>query len=290
MAEALFRAERRLKEGGVPSPADDVELLAAAALGTDRAGLAASLRAPMPAGAAEHLAQLAERRARREPVQHLLGEWEFLGYPLHVDGRALIPRPETEELAEAVLARLPADRPLLLADVGTGSGCLALALALRLPRARVIALDLSEEALSLARENCHRHGLEDRVELLRSDLLEALRPEPRLDAIVSNPPYVADREHEGLPPEVRDHEPRLALTSGPEGLDATHRLLEQAPSRLRPGGLIALECAFTRAEPVRRRLEEGEFERVELLDDLSGIPRLALARRRAPVATLPETP
>ena len=137
----------------------------------------------------------------------------------------------------------------------------------------------TNEALSLARENRDRHGLENRVELLRSDLLGSLRPEPLLDAVVSNPPYVADGEHEGLPPEVRDHEPRLALTSGAEGLDATLRLIEQAPSRLRPGGLIALECAFTRAEPVRRQLEEGGFEQVELLDDLAGVPRLALARR-----------
>jgi release factor glutamine methyltransferase len=128
------------------------------------------------------------------------------------------------------------------------------------------------------------------VELLHSDLLEGLRPEPRLDAIVSNPPYVADGEHEGLPPEVRDHEPRLALTSGPSGLDATHRLLEQAPARLRVGGLIALECAFTRAEPVRRRLEEGGFDRVELLDDLAGIPRIAVARKAEPYLPPSEQP
>jgi release factor glutamine methyltransferase len=279
VAEALLRAEGRLREGGVPSPEADAELLAAWALGTDRAGLAAGLRDPMPHAAAERLAEVVGRRARREPVQHLVGEWEFLGYALRTDARALIPRPETEELAEAVLARLPSGRPLLLADVGTGSGCLAIALALRLPKARVIALDLSEEALSLARENRDRHGLAGRVELLRSDLLEALRPEPRLDAIVSNPPYVAEDEHEGLPPEVREHEPRLALTSGAEGLDATRRLVAGAPARLRPGGLIALECAFTRAEPVRRQLEEGGFEQVELLDDLAGVPRLALARR-----------
>jgi release factor glutamine methyltransferase len=240
------------------------------------------LQQPMPAAAEETLAALVARRARREPVQHLVGEWEFLGYPLCTDGRALIPRPETEELTEALLDHLPRDVDLRVADVGTGGGCLAVAFALRRPRARVLAIDLSAEALALARENRDRHGLGERILLVQGDLLAAVRPGADLDAIACNPPYVAEDEWSGLPPEVRDHEPRLALVSGADGLEATRRLVAAAPDRLRPGGLLLLECAFSRAEPVRRLLEQAGFEQVSLRDDLSGIPRIAIGMRGRP--------
>jgi release factor glutamine methyltransferase len=279
VAEALVRAESLLRQAGVPSPEADAEVLAAASLGTDRSGLVARLREAMPAAVRDRLDELVRGRARRVPVQHLVGEWEFFGYRFRVDRRALIPRPETEELVELVLERLPSDEPLTLVDVGTGSGCLALSLALRLPRARILALDIAEDALALARENRDRYELQARVALVRADLLEAVRSGAALDAIVSNPPYVADGELEGLPPEVRDHEPRSALTSGADGLAATRRIAAAARERLRPGGLVALECAFSRAEPVREMLREARFREVELREDLAGIPRFAEATR-----------
>lgn len=220
------------------------------------------------------------RRLSHEPIQYITGQQEFFGLALKVTPATLIPRPETEHLVEAVLHRLPADRPLRLLDVGTGTGAIALALATHLPRAQVTALDLSAEALKVARDNAAAHHLEARVELMLSDLLDGLPAKDQtaaFDAIVSNPPYIPESDRAELHPQVRDYEPAQALFAGSRGLDIYRRLIPQAYIALKPGGLLALEIGHGQRDELAILLEN--WSNVAFLDDLQQIPRVALAQR-----------
>lgn len=225
---------------------------------------------------------LVERRLRGEPMQYILGEQEFFGLPLKVSSDVLIPRPETEHLVEASLAKLPCDVPVRIADVGAGSGAIAIALARARPLARLIAVDLSSAALSIAEQNAARHGVADRIQFVRSDLLFGFQAQS-LDAVVSNPPYVALGED--LETQVRDYEPHLALYAGPSGLEIFERLVPQAWDALKPGGWLTMEIGYGQLDAVSYLLHgrtdgtrEGWTE-VAFLDDLNGIPRVAIARR-----------
>ena len=212
------------------------------------------------------------------PVQHLIGEWDFYGRTFRVDGRALIPRPETEILLAEALREVPEARRIL--DAGTGSGIIAIAYLLERPEARAVGLDISMDALALARENARRHGVLGRLQLVASDWLTAIAPTP-FDAILSNPPYLALGEAPHLPKTVRDHDPRRALFSGDDGLTAIRQLLETAAVFLAPGGVLVFEIGFGQAAAVENELRQRvawSFLRIE--PDLEGIPRIALARRR----------
>lgn len=258
----------------------DAELLLRHVLHRDRAWLLAHPEAELtPEQAAQYEALLA-RRARHEPMQYILGEQEFYGLRLRVTSAVLIPRPETEHLVEAVLNRLPRDRELRVADVGTGSGAIALALAHSLPLARVDALDLSSEALCIAEENAQALGLERRVRFLRSDLLEAV-PEQCYDCIVSNPPYVGSGEQ--LEPQVALWEPHGALFAGPDGLTVYRRLLPAAAAQCEPGGLLALELGAGQKEALTQLFAEDKRWDANpvFVADLQEIPRVALATRAA---------
>lgn len=227
----------------------------------------------------DHYDELLARRARHEPMQYILGEQEFYGLRLRVTPAVLIPRPETEHLVEAVLERVPRDRALRIADIGTGSGAIALALAIHLPLAQVDAFDLSPEALAVAEGNARALGLENRVRFIHSDLLQAAGTE-RYDCIVSNPPYVSSAET--LEPQVARWEPHTALFAGPDGLAVYRRLLPQAAGRLLPGGLLALELGAGQQEAIRALFADEEaWTEPEFLPDLRGIDRVALARRQA---------
>lgn len=243
IGEALRLATGWLAGKGIPSARLDAELLTAEACGIRRLDLFLSPERPLTPGERVDLRELLRRRARREPVAYLLGRKEFYGLEIRVTPAVLIPRPETESLVDAVLDRVGSGaRPHpRIVDVGTGSGAIACALASRIPEAEVLGVDLSEAALEIARENGRRLGLGDRVRWARSDLLEAVSPDPPWDVIVSNPPYVAETERESLDPDVRDFEPPEALFSGPEGVDHLRRLLPQALQRLRPGGFLVVE-------------------------------------------------
>ena len=220
--------------------------------------------------------RLLERRLRFEPIQYILGETEFYGLTLRVTPAVLIPRPETELLVESVIARLEKQTQLQIADIGTGSGAIAIALAHSLPL-YVTAIDLSLEALTIARENAQTHHLADRITFLESDLLSALQPETLFDAIVSNPPYVPQTDAPTLHPQVRDHEPVQALFAGPDGLAIYQRLLPQALAHLKPNGLLALEIGHGQRDAIAALL--ADWHEVEFLPDLQQIPRVALARR-----------
>ena len=273
LRDVLNQAAERLAH--VSTGTRDAELLLLRALGRDRAWLLTHADAPITD---EQIAQLhgwVARRARHEPVQYILGEQEFYGLPMRVTPAVLIPRPETEHLVEATLARLPRDHAIEVADVGTGSGAIAVALAHALPLARLTALDISPKALDVARSNAERHGVADRVRLVESDLLSAVRSE-RFFAVVANPPYVA--ETEALEAQVRQYEPHGALFAGPTGLDVYQRLIPQAQEVLEPGGWLLLEIGHGQRDALAELL--AGWNEVSFQADLQGIPRVAIAQRR----------
>jgi release factor glutamine methyltransferase len=252
----------------------DAELLLLRTLGRDRAWLLAHGDAELTAEQAEQFEAWVARRARHEPVQYILGEQEFYGLAMKVTPAVLIPRPETEHLVEETLRRVGHDTPVRICDVGTGSGAIAVALARALPKAQVTALDVSQAALEVARENAERHGVAERVRLVESDLLSAVAGE-RFDIVVSNPPYVA--EGEDLEQQVRDWEPHAALFAGRTGLEAYERLIPQAWEVLAPGGQLLLEIGHGQREALAEWLRG--WDKVEFVADLQGIPRVAMARR-----------
>jgi release factor glutamine methyltransferase len=221
--------------------------------------------------------RLIARRITHEPIQYITGEQEFFGLPLRVTPAVLIPRPETEHLVEAVLARLDRSAPLAIVDIGTGSGAIAIALASHLPAARVIATDISPAALEVAVENAARNHVADRIRFIESDLLEALAPDAPFDAVVSNPPYVAFADGKDLHPQVRDFEPATALFATGNGLDVYRRLIPQAHAVLKPNGILALEIGEGQQTAIAEFL--SPWNEVRFLADLQQIPRVALARK-----------
>jgi release factor glutamine methyltransferase len=217
---------------------------------------------------------LLRRRLAAEPIQYITGEQEFFGLTMKVTPDVLIPRPETEHLVEAVLHRVSRAQTIRILDVGTGSGAIAVALAHALPKAGVTGVDLSLAALEVARGNAIRHGVSERVQLLQSDLLAEVRGE-LFDAVVSNPPYIA--ESEDLEPQVRDYEPHRALFAGPSGLEIYRRLIPEAHLALKPGGYLLLEIGYQQRAALSELL--NHWENVSFIDDLQGIPRVAIANR-----------
>jgi release factor glutamine methyltransferase len=274
----LTGALPRLHAAGVESPQLDAELLLAHLLGRSRTYLYAHLGDEAPAEAAADFEALLTRRAAREPLPYLLGEWEFMRLRLKVAPGVLIPRPETEILVEQAAARLPSRARVL--DVGTGSGCIALGVAALLLQAQVTALEASPAAVAIARENVLRAGAGERVTVVEGRFPEAARALGVFDGVVSNPPYIPSAEIDGLAPEVRDHEPCLALDGGADGLDVVRTLIEEAPRLLRPGGVLAIEVGSGQVPRVQDLLRAaGGWEDVEAAVDLAGIDRVVLARR-----------
>lgn len=223
-----------------------------------------------------------DRRQKHEPIQYITGQQEFFGLQHKVTPATLIPRPETEHLVEAVLDRLPGSdsnaAPLRILDIGTGTGAIALALARHLAHARITAIDLSAEALEVARQNAAAHNLAGRVSFLLSDLLTGLPKKEQTDSfdvIVSNPPYIPESDRAELHPQVRDYEPAQALFAGTLGLDIYRRLIPQAHAALKPGGLLALEIGHGQKEALLDLL--SNWRNISFIDDLQKIPRVAIA-------------
>jgi release factor glutamine methyltransferase len=258
----------------------DAKILLADAVGR-RNPLAVGPSDEVPAVSAERFREAWRRRVGGEPVQHILGEWDFYGRPFRVDPRALIPRPETEILVAAALAEAASAGRLL--DAGTGSGILAITLLAERPSARAVALDCSVEALALARANARRLGVASRLTLAASDWLSAFAG-ARFDLAVSNPPYLAGKDSGLLAPTVRDHEPPAALYGGEDGLDAIRLLLDELPRFLAPGAPLLCEIGYGQGAAVESDLGRRRPWRLEkILPDHAGIPRVVVARLRAPV-------
>jgi release factor glutamine methyltransferase len=266
-----------LQRKGVESPRLSIEYLLAEALGKRRLDLYLDYDQGLPEQILEPLRDKVRRRSEGEPLQHLLGSWEFFGRRFKTDRRALIPRPETERLAELILNQIPpvALPGMRLADIGTGSGVLAVTLALERPGLEVIATDLSVDTLSLARENARAHEVEDRITWLEADLLSSL--DSVFDFLVANLPYVPTAEIANLSREVQ-HDPLLALDGGEDGLDVIRQFAEQAPSRLKPGGSIYLEIGISQSGSVVDVLEKQKFRDISVEKDYQGVDRFVIAR------------
>jgi len=265
--DALRSGERRLDKAAVESARVDAELLLSRALGVSRIDLHTSFGRELRSDELRRYGVLLERRAHREPLAYVLGEWGFRRLTLVVDARVLVPRPETEVVVERCLEHIAETAAPRVLDVGTGSGAIALAIADEHPGALVTGIDASLEALAVARENASRTGLD--LELARWDLFQGLPAGP-WDLVVSNPPYVRPDEIEGLAPEVRDWEPRGALV----GEGTTEAVVAGAAAVLRPGGAVVLETAAADARRTAGLLEGAGYRDVRITSDLAGRDRV----------------
>jgi release factor glutamine methyltransferase len=281
--EAARRAlTARLKAAGNDSAELDARLLVGSTLGLDLTGLIRAANRTLTLAESDHLETLAQRRLAGEPVARILGVREFWGLPLKLSAATLVPRPDTETVVERALELLRADsaidRPLRIADLGTGSGAILLALLSELPNAVGFGTDISTDALQAARENAAQLGLADRATLIACDYARGLSG--RFDLIVSNPPYIRSAEIAGLTTEVRDHDPRAALDGGPDGLDAYRALIAQSAGLLAPNGVLVVEAGQGQSGDIEALMTAAGLSPTgPPRADLAGIPRAVSARR-----------
>lgn len=281
IAEATLEAAQVLRRAGVPESRREAASLLAHLTAHDHTYLIAHAEERLPLSTFEQFRALVKRRAGREPLQYITGHTEFFKLDFEVTRDVLIPRPETELLVEIALDKLSQTGEPRLCDVGTGTGCIAISILHELETARAVGLDISAHALQVARRNRARHGTEARFRLVVSDCFAALDPRrARFDMIVSNPPYVAEDALSGLQREVRDFEPRVALTPGGDGLRVIRRLLQDAPAFLQPGGHLLIEIGFDQHQPVRELIDSETWQLLDIYKDLQGIPRTVALRKK----------
>lgn len=281
IAEATLEATRILRRAGVPESRREAASLLAHVLGRDRTFLITHAEEEVSAQNIAAFRSVVERRAGGEPLQYITGRTEFFKLDFEVTPAVLIPRPETELLVETALDLLQGTDTPLVCDVGTGSGCIIISILHEREKARGLGLDISGEALEVARLNASRHRVEERLSLILSDCFDALeRPDAPFDMIVSNPPYVAEAALEGLQREVRDFEPRVALSPGGDGLSIIRRLVSEAPTLLRTGGYLLIEIGFDQHEAVGRLIDSQTWELLDIHLDLQGIPRTVALKKR----------
>jgi release factor glutamine methyltransferase len=272
--EVLQSTTAYFKKRGIEDPRLNAEHLLAHVLSRTRMELYLEFERTLGETELAPLRELVRRRGEGEPLQHLLGTVEFCGYVFLCDKRALVPRLETEQLIELVESKIENGKSKIL-DVGTGNGVIALSLAKKFPEAQIFAADVSEDALALARANAIRLGLSGRVQFRKSDLLENL--DERFDLIVANLPYIATRDRHTLSREVL-HDPEVALFAGAQGDELVRELIEQAPARLHPGGLLALEIGLGQSEALLSALAEKKYRDICSKNDYSGATRFLFAR------------
>jgi len=272
--EVLRSSTEYLKKRNIDNPRLNAEHLLAHVLGRTRMELYLEFEHTLNEAELAPLREVVRRRGQGEPLQHLLGTVEFCGLTFVCDQRAIVPRPETEELVELLEPRIE-NRKSRIVDIGTGSGVIALTLAAKFPETKVYALDLSEDALALARSNAERLGLTERVHFFKSDLLQNISE--RFDLIVANLPYISMQDRQSLSSEVL-HDPAIALFGGTRGDELIRDLIEQAPPHLQPNGLLALEIGVGQSELLREFLVEKNFHDIESKKDYSGTPRFLFAR------------
>jgi release factor glutamine methyltransferase len=283
VGKLLASAQHILERAGIANAAQEARWLLAYALEMKHHELVSRSEQPVTAEQLARVMSVVRRRGSGEPLQYIVGSQEFCGLEFSVNPAVLIPRPETELLIQETLREGGFSESAVLVDVGTGSGCVAVTLATILGGARIFALDCSHDALSVAKGNAERHGVSDKIIWLEGDLLSPLRAcsvAGAVDAIISNPPYIAEAEWAGLQPEVRDYEPRCALLAGPQGIEFHERLIHDAKEFLSPGGLLVMELGQGQSSLVRRLAEEaGGYTGLQTVKDEAGIARVLIARR-----------
>jgi release factor glutamine methyltransferase len=280
VGEKLQETAELLAARGVSESRLKAEYILSRALDCHRLELPLRQNHELNKGQIGRLAAQVERVIAGEPIQYVLGDMDFMGRAFKTDARALIPRPETEMLVENVLARedVWVLQASAVADVGTGTGCIVVTLALERPAGKYLAIDASPDALALARENAALLGVGKKITFMQGDLLAGV-PAQSLDLVVSNPPYVSTDEIETLQSDIRNHEPRLALDGGPDGMRVITRLVPQAFGCLKPGGWLFLEIGEDQGERVRTLMEEAGFEEVKVQKDLGAQDRVACGKR-----------
>ena len=277
--EVIQRSTEFLAKRDVESPRLQAELLLAHLLALPRMKLYLNFERALSPAETDSMRDLVKRRGTREPLQHIVGSVSFCGLELAVNRSVLIPRPETELLAESGWKFLAsAGEAASALDLGTGSGCLAIALAAKCPAARVVATDISPEALAVAQANAARHGVAERIDFRAGDGFAAVLAEARFDLIVSNPPYIATAEIATLEAEVRDHDPRLALDGGADGLDFYRRIAAEAGAFLKPGGKLMLEFGDGQAGALTSLFTGGKWIVEAVKDDYSQRSRILVTR------------
>jgi release factor glutamine methyltransferase len=272
--EVLQAATAHLKKHGVENPRLNAEHLLAHVLGRKRIELYLDFERKLTETELTPLRDLVKRRSEGEPLQHLLGTVEFCGHVFLCDRRAMVPRPETEELVEFLKSETQ-DPKSEIVDVGTGSGVIALSLAAEFPEAKILALDVSDDALALAQENAIRLNLSTRVQFLKSRLLESV--EGAFDLVVANLPYISTQDRHTLSREVL-HDPEIALFAGARGDELVRELIDQTPTRLRPGGMLALEIGLGQSQVLLSVLTEKNYRDICSKNDYNGVTRFLFAR------------
>jgi release factor glutamine methyltransferase len=282
--EVIKRSSEFLAKKSVDSPRLQTELLLAHLLKLPRMQLYLNFERVLAEAELKNFRELIKRRGQREPLQHIIGSTSFCGLEIEVNRQVLIPRPETELLAERGWKYLneistPNPQPSVAFDWGTGSGCLAIALAVNCPLAQVYASDLSAEALEVARRNAARHGVAERIQFLHGDGFAAVPAGTQFDLIISNPPYIPTLDIETLEPEVRDYDPRQALDGGLDGLDYYRRFAREARHSLKPHGKVMLEFGDGQAERIREIFGQQNWIVEAIAEDYTQRPRFVIARR-----------
>jgi release factor glutamine methyltransferase len=280
LVHAWSQARKRLEAAGIEGPVIDARLFVEAACDATRVDIVTDPHRPVSAEQEALLDSYLERRISREPVSHILGRKGFWKIMLRVTPDVLTPRPDSETIVDYVLKTQAEGRPFTILDLGVGSGALILAILAERPAARGLGVDVSEDALAVARDNAAQLGLAKRCALLRSDWTAGL-DDAGFDVVVSNPPYIASEVIEDLEPEVRDHEPRLALDGGPDGLDAYRRLAPEILRVLKPGGRFAVEIGYDQKDAVEALFQDAGAEQVLTLRDLADRDRVVVGLKRA---------
>lgn len=279
IAKALTKATQVLHNAGVPEARREAGSLLSCILGKDRTFLISHAEDQLSDDFVQRFQEFVERRADGEPLQYITGVQDFFGREFRVTPDVLIPRPETELLVEAAIESVGSQG--FICDVGTGSGCIAITLLCELPNARAVAVDKSPAALEVAKLNARNHSVLERVEFAISDCFDALdASQQQFDMVVSNPPYVDEAMMAGLQREVRDHEPLVALSPGPDGLTVIRRLMLEAPAFLKDEGHLIMEIGFNQGEAVRSLVDERIWQLRDIKPDLQSIPRIVVCRKR----------
>jgi len=279
IADALLNATSSLRNAGVSEPRREASSLLSHVIQRDRTFLISHAEHQINSEEFESFGAVLERRAGGEPLQYITGQQDFYGRVFRVSPDVLIPRPETELLVESALELLNSSDGYIC-DVGTGSGCIAISVLCERPGARAVAVDISTAALSFAQQNADDLGVKDRIEFLVSDCFSSVPITSAFDLIVSNPPYIDLDVVAGLQREVRDHEPMIALTPGPDGLAIIRRLINDAPRFLREDGHLLLEIGFDQGDVVQEMVEKTVWELTDIRPDLQGIPRIVVLRKK----------
>ena len=279
IAEAILQGANKLRKAGVPEARREAGSLLAFLLDKDRTFILSHAHDPISGEQETLFEEFLDARAQGEPAQYITGRQDFYGLEFEVTPAVLIPRPETELLIEAAIKLVGAEETVSFCDLGTGSGCIAITLLTQLPSAHALAIDVSASALEIAKRNAARHRVTDRIEFVLSDCFASV-PQKTFDLIVSNPPYVAEDAVATLQREVRDFEPRVALTAGFDGLDVIRRLVTDAQKYLRPRGYLVFEIGFDQHEAVGTLIDAQVWELVDIHQDLQGIPRIVALRKR----------